>query len=125
MMQYNLYLAVVTAAVVTAAVAAAAAAIDTPNMPQRLELEKGGALIYIDFGPGDDLELMQLNLATNTTSKLVGLGNGGSFFDMVSTTSSDSATTTYYTTLQYKLNGQVHTFFLSNLLTLNHETLMK
>ena len=64
---------------------------------------QGGALLYIDFGPGDTLELMQLNLQTNTTSKLQGLGKGGSFFDMVSTVSSD----TYYATLQYQRNGPV------------------
>ena len=62
-----------------------------------------GALLYIDFGPGDTLELMQLNLQTNTTSKLQGLGKGGSFFSMVSSVYSD----TYYATLQYQRNGPV------------------
>ena len=62
-----------------------------------------GGLLYLDFGPGEELDLMQLDLGANATDRLVGLGQGGSFFDMASTTSPDGSM--YYATVQYKEHG--------------------
>ena len=59
-----------------------------------------GALLYLDFAAGDVLTLAQLDLTSNTSSNLVGLGQGGSFFDMVSTTTADG--NMYIATVQYK-----------------------
>ena len=59
-----------------------------------------GRLLYLDYAPGDVLTLAQLNLADNSTSNLLGLGPGESFFDMVSATSKDGSM--YYATVMVR-----------------------
>jgi hypothetical protein len=72
-----------------------------PPMARSASSSLGGALYYLDFRmPGFNMQLVSLDIASNTTETVLPLGKGESFFAQVSATSADGGM--YFTTIQYK-----------------------